>query len=129
MTPWSWSQFSRRIKAHLGPWIPEHIAKWEPVSRLVERLTGFDAEFRSDQKWRFAMFTRSEGQLLGELGLFPRSPVGRTPFVDADRRRAPRAARRLYGDGARQGAEGAAAESGDESALSTKQRLMFSLAG
>lgn len=70
---------------HLAPWIPPHIARWEPVPQLVERMTGFAADFEADQKWRFAMRTRAEGQLLGELGLFPRSPVGRTVFSDADR--------------------------------------------
>jgi RimJ/RimL family protein N-acetyltransferase len=35
--------------------------------------------------WRFAVFSLEDGQLLGEVDLFPRNAGGRAAFADADR--------------------------------------------
>jgi RimJ/RimL family protein N-acetyltransferase len=71
--------------AHLGPWIPAHVAQPAPLPELEERLAGFAADFANDLKWRYALVTLDTATLLGEVGLFPRSPTGRVPFADADR--------------------------------------------
>jgi RimJ/RimL family protein N-acetyltransferase len=70
---------------HLGPWIPARVATPATVPILAERLAGFAADFAADREWRFGMFSLSERRLLGEVGLFPRAPAGRVPFVEADR--------------------------------------------
>jgi RimJ/RimL family protein N-acetyltransferase len=71
--------------AHLGPWIPARIATPAPIPVLAERLSGFAADFAADREWRFAMLTRDDNRVLGELSLFPRSAAGRVPYPDADR--------------------------------------------
>jgi RimJ/RimL family protein N-acetyltransferase len=70
---------------HLRWWIPARIATPAPAPVLAERLAGFASDFAADREWRFAMLTRDDGKLLGEVGLFPRSAAGRVPAPDADR--------------------------------------------
>src|SRR4051812_48508032 len=70
---------------HLGPWIPARVATPAPVPVLAERLAGFAAEFLADREWRYAMLTRADAKVLGEVSLFPRSATARVPFADADR--------------------------------------------
>ena len=70
---------------HLGPWIPARVATPAPVPVLAERLAGFAADFSADREWRFGMFSLADGELLGEVALFPRAAEGRVPFAEADR--------------------------------------------
>jgi RimJ/RimL family protein N-acetyltransferase len=70
---------------HLGPWIPARVATPASIPILVERLNGFARELSGEREWRYAMFTRADSKLLGELSLFPRSATARVPFRDSDR--------------------------------------------
>jgi RimJ/RimL family protein N-acetyltransferase len=71
--------------AHLGPWIPPRVSTPAPVPELERRLAGFAGDFAEDREWRYALRSRDEDELLGEVGLFPRSPIQRVAFSDADR--------------------------------------------
>jgi RimJ/RimL family protein N-acetyltransferase len=71
--------------AHLGAWIPRHVATPIPPTELAERLRGFAADFAEGKAFRFAMLTPDSAQVLGEADLFPRAAAGRVPLVDADR--------------------------------------------
>jgi len=70
--------------AHLGPWIPAHVATPAPVSALAERLAGFAADFAAGRAFRYALLTLDESQVLGEADLFPRAATGRVPLGAAD---------------------------------------------
>jgi RimJ/RimL family protein N-acetyltransferase len=70
---------------HLGPWIPARVATPAPVPELEQRLAGFARDFAEDREWRYALHTGDDQQLLGEAGLFPRSPTARVAFPEADR--------------------------------------------
>ena len=70
---------------HLGPWIPARVATPAAIPILAERLAGFATEFVADREWRYAMLTRADSKVLGEVGLFPRSAERRARFADADR--------------------------------------------
>ena len=70
---------------HLGPWIPARVSTPAPVPELERRLAGFASDFADDREWRYALFSRDDQQLLGEAGLFPRSPTKRAHFSEADR--------------------------------------------
>src|SRR5690242_20357940 len=63
--------------AHLGPWIPAHVANPGSLLELVDRLERFAIAFDDQREWRYAIFGLQHGQLLGEVSLFPRSPAGR----------------------------------------------------
>ena len=69
----------------LRPWIPARVAEPVPEPVLAERLAGFAADFAADREWRFGMFLLDRRQMLGEVGLFPRSASGRVPLTNADR--------------------------------------------
>src|SRR5689334_21293342 len=69
----------------LGPWIPARVATPAPIPDLERRLAGFAGDFAEDREWRYAMVARDDGRLLGEAGLFPRSPTKRVHFPEADR--------------------------------------------
>jgi ribosomal-protein-serine acetyltransferase len=69
---------------HLTGWIPARIATPAPVEILASRLSEFATAFDSGREWRYAIFS-ADGELLGELSLFPRSDAGRVAFTDADR--------------------------------------------
>ena len=71
--------------AHLGPWIPLRVATPVPIPELEIRLAGFAADFAADREWRYAMFTAGESELVGEIGLYPRSSAGRVAYDEADR--------------------------------------------
>src|SRR5919112_510307 len=71
--------------AHLGPWIPARIATPAPIPVLAARLSGFAAEFAADREWRYAMIASEDNEVLGEVGLFPRSLTGRAHYAEADR--------------------------------------------
>ena len=71
--------------AHLGPWIPAHVATPVPVPQLGERLAGFAADFAADRAYRYALLTPDGTQLCGEADLFPRAAVGRVTIEAADR--------------------------------------------
>ena len=71
--------------SHLGPWIPPRVSTPAPVPELESRLAGFANDFASDREWRYAMLRLDDAELLGEIGLYPRSPTGRAPYGDADR--------------------------------------------
>jgi RimJ/RimL family protein N-acetyltransferase len=71
--------------AHLGDWIPKHVATPVPPTELAVRLRGFAADFAEGKAFRFAMLTPDSAQVLGEADLFPRAATGRVPLVDADR--------------------------------------------
>ncbi len=70
--------------AHLGPWIPAHVATPAPLSALAERLSGFAADFAAGRGFRYALLTPDESQILGEADLFPRAATGRVPLGEAD---------------------------------------------
>jgi RimJ/RimL family protein N-acetyltransferase len=70
---------------HLGPWISARVATPAPVPILAERLSGFAREFDEEREWRYAMLTRADSKLLGELSLFPRSAAARVPLAESDR--------------------------------------------
>jgi RimJ/RimL family protein N-acetyltransferase len=70
---------------HLGPWIPARVATPAPVPELAARLSGFEADFAADREWRYGMFSADAREVLGEIGLYPRSATRRVAYVDADR--------------------------------------------
>jgi len=70
--------------AHLGPWIPAHVATPAPLPALAERLAGFAADFAAGRTFRYALLTSDESQVLGEADLFPRGATGRVPLGSAD---------------------------------------------
>jgi RimJ/RimL family protein N-acetyltransferase len=70
---------------HLVPWIPTRVSTPAPVPVLADRLAGFSADFAAAREWRYGMFTPDEREVLGEIGLYPRSATGRAPYADADR--------------------------------------------
>jgi ribosomal-protein-serine acetyltransferase len=70
--------------AHLGPWIPAHVATPAPLPALVERLTGFAADFAAGRAFRYALLSPDESQVFGEADLFPRAVTGRVPLGAAD---------------------------------------------
>ena len=70
--------------AHLGPWIPAHVATPIPVPELAERLAGFGDDFASDRAYRYALLTPDGTKVLGEVDLFPRAATGRVPLLDAN---------------------------------------------
>ena len=69
----------------LGGWIPAHVASAAPVAELERRLSRFAEKFRDNRAWRFAIFSRDDSGLLGEVSLFPRTAEKRTPLAEADR--------------------------------------------
>ena len=71
--------------AHLGPWIPPHVAAVVPVDELALRLARFAEDFASARSFRFALLAVDDGRVLGEADLFPRAKTGRVPLADADR--------------------------------------------
>lgn len=73
-----------RNAAHLGPWIPPHVATPAPLPELAARLAAFADDFRAGRAYRFAVLARDGSRLLGEADLFPRAASGRVPLADAD---------------------------------------------
>ena len=71
--------------AHLGPWIPARVATPVPVAELAVRLAGFAADFEAAREWRYGVFALDTHEILGEIGLYPRSATGRVPYAGADR--------------------------------------------
>lgn len=71
--------------AHLGPWIPAHVAEPAQLPVLEERLAGFAAAFADGREFRYALLTPDETQVLGEADLFPRDATGRVALDAADR--------------------------------------------
>lgn len=72
-------------RAHLGPWIPRHVAEPVPPPQLQARLAGFAADFAAARSWRYALLTPDDTKLLGEVDLLPRTAASRVPYADADR--------------------------------------------
>jgi ribosomal-protein-serine acetyltransferase len=70
--------------AHLGPWIPAHVATPVPLPALAERLAGFADDFAAERAFRYALLTPDGARILGEADLFPRAGEGRVPLTDAD---------------------------------------------
>jgi RimJ/RimL family protein N-acetyltransferase len=70
--------------AHLGPWIPAHVATPLPLQALAERLAGFAADFAAGRAYRYALLTPDGSRVLGEADLFPRAATGRVPLAAAD---------------------------------------------
>jgi RimJ/RimL family protein N-acetyltransferase len=70
--------------AHLGPWIPAHIAAPALLPQLLERLGRFAIAFDEQREWRYAIFSIEQGMLLGEASLFPRSAAGRVAWPEAN---------------------------------------------
>jgi RimJ/RimL family protein N-acetyltransferase len=71
--------------AHLGPWIPAHVATPVDLPALAERLAGFASDFAANRAYRYALLTAERGRLIGEADLFPRAATGRVPLEAADR--------------------------------------------
>ncbi len=69
---------------HLRPWIPWRIAEPAPVAELETRLARFAADFDEGREWLWAILPHDESAVLGGIGLYPRGPVGRVAFADAD---------------------------------------------
>lgn len=72
-------------QAHLGPWIPARVADPATVPRLATRLAGFADDFVAARAWRYAIVSRTDAHLLGEVSLFPRTADARGPLATADR--------------------------------------------
>lgn len=70
--------------AHLGPWIPAHVATPVPLPALAERLAGFAADFAAGRAYRYALLPVHGTGVLGEVDLFPRAADGRVPLPVAD---------------------------------------------
>jgi RimJ/RimL family protein N-acetyltransferase len=70
---------------HLRPWIPWTIAEPAPLAELEARIARFSSNFDAGREWLWAILSRDERELLGGLGLYPRSATARVPLVDADR--------------------------------------------
>jgi RimJ/RimL family protein N-acetyltransferase len=70
--------------AHLGPWIPAHVATPVPLPELAARLAGFAADFAANRAYRYALLTLDGMQIRGEVDLFPRAAAGRVPLEIAD---------------------------------------------
>jgi RimJ/RimL family protein N-acetyltransferase len=70
---------------HLGDWIPAHVSSPAPLDELELRLAGFADDFLAGRNWRFGIFSAGEGDVFGEVSLFPRSEEGRVDFASADR--------------------------------------------
>ena len=70
---------------HLAPWIPRRVS--EPVAepQLASRLAGFGADFAAAREWRYGLFTPTENEVIGEVGLYPRNAERRVPHGEADR--------------------------------------------
>lgn len=91
LRPWRPDDASRLLPvleanlAHLGPWIPARVFTPAAVPVLAERLAGFHADFVAAREWRYGLFTPDDAEVLGEVGLFPRSADGRVPLPGADR--------------------------------------------
>jgi RimJ/RimL family protein N-acetyltransferase len=71
--------------AHLGPWIPSHVARPASVPALAERLAGFADDFAAGRGFRYALSTLDASRLLGEADLFPRTSERRVPLAQGDR--------------------------------------------
>jgi RimJ/RimL family protein N-acetyltransferase len=72
-------------RAHLEPWIPARVSRPAPIDVLSQRLAAFGADFAADREWRYAIVTKEDNRLLGEVGLYPRNATRRAPFTEADR--------------------------------------------
>ena len=70
---------------HLKDWIPERVSAPAPVTELKRRLTSFINDFIAQKEFRFAIFSKDEKELLGEVSLFPRSADERVHLNIADR--------------------------------------------
>lgn len=70
---------------HLQPWIPARVADPALVPLLAQRLAEFNEAFVADREWRFAVRSRDDDRLLGEIDLFPRDAHARVALADADR--------------------------------------------
>ena len=70
---------------HLKPWIPEQVWSAPPLPQLVERLTGFAANFSAGRAFRYALRDVHSGRLLGGMSLFPRNDTSRVQLADGDR--------------------------------------------
>jgi len=64
-------------------WIPERVSRPAPIPELELRLSGFGTAFDEDREYRYGI--RHNGQLIGEIDLFPRIAEMRVPFSEADR--------------------------------------------
>jgi RimJ/RimL family protein N-acetyltransferase len=71
--------------AHLGPWIPTHVATPVPLAQLAGRLAGFAEDFAAGRAYRYALLTVEGARLCGEADLFPRAAAGRVALESADR--------------------------------------------
>lgn len=69
---------------HLAPWIPWRVAEPLPAPQLALRLGEFGSAFDADREWRYGIFSAEAGDILGDVGLFPRNANGRVAFPDAD---------------------------------------------
>lgn len=72
-------------RTHIGPWIPARVAQPVELPLLAQRLAGFGSAFDEDREWRFGMFARDDGRVLGEIDLFARNAEGRVALDESDR--------------------------------------------
>jgi len=71
-------------RAHIGPWIPRHVAEPIPRPQLEARLAGFAADFAAARSWRYALLSPDGSEILGEVDLLPRTVHSRVPYAEAD---------------------------------------------
>jgi RimJ/RimL family protein N-acetyltransferase len=69
---------------HLRPWIPWTVAEPAPLPELEARLAGYAERFDEGREWLYGIFLRGDTNVLGGVGLYPRSAEGRVPIAVAD---------------------------------------------
>jgi RimJ/RimL family protein N-acetyltransferase len=70
---------------HLAGWIPAAVSAPAPIAEISARLARYAADFDNDISWRFAIIRNTDGALLGEVSVFPRSISRRVALAAADR--------------------------------------------
>ncbi len=71
--------------AELARWTPAQATGAAPLEVLVQRLAAFSGLFAAGREWRYGLFDRAGGQVLGEVSLFPRDSLRRVTLVESDR--------------------------------------------
>lgn len=72
-------------RAHLEPWIPHRVSDPATLPELILRMAAFGEAFAEGREWRYGVFTLADGEVLGEVGLYPRSASGRVASAGSDR--------------------------------------------
>lgn len=70
---------------HLRTWIPPGVGSPASLPELRARLGHFVQAFDEGREWLYGIFARDGIEVLGQVGLYPRTEHARVPFVHADR--------------------------------------------